>query len=83
MAKKRPPQKFAICLSSEGYDDLEARKLYSVLWDAKAHEEGLLRVVDESGEDYLYPADRFLIVEFKQAAEQKLLDALIGSRATG
>ena len=51
---------FAMCAAAEGYEDLEAWKVYRVLPDAKAAEVGCLRVVDESGEAYLYPADRFV-----------------------
>jgi len=52
---------FVICIDNSGYPAaLELRKLYRLLPDEKASRDGLLRVVDESGEDYLYPADRFL-----------------------
>ena len=57
--KKRTPQ-FVLCVRNEGCDDLELRKVYQVLPDASATEEGYVRVIDESGEDYLYPADYFL-----------------------
>lgn len=49
------------CRSNEGYAaSLEPRKLYAVIDDAPAREKGLLRVIDESGEDYLYPSDLFM-----------------------
>lgn len=51
--------KFVLCVRSEGADDLEPRKVYQVLSDRSASSEGLLRVIDESGEDYLYPAEYF------------------------
>ena len=54
---------FAICVANEGYDDLEVWKVYQVLPDAKAAGVGCMRVIDESGEDYLYPADRFAAVD--------------------
>jgi hypothetical protein len=44
-----------------------------VLADPKAESEGYLRVIDDSGEDYLYPTRRFVVVEFPAAVEQKLL----------
>jgi hypothetical protein len=51
---------YAVCLRNEGYEaSLEVRKLYGVVADREAEAEGMMRVVDESGEDYLYPADRF------------------------
>lgn len=49
---------FAICIANEGYEDLQVWKVYRLLPDPKAAEVGCLRVLDESGEDYLYPASR-------------------------
>ncbi|HVG09093.1 MAG TPA: hypothetical protein VNM67_15415 [Thermoanaerobaculia bacterium] len=54
---------FAVCVRNEGLDDLELRKLYQVLPDESAAGSGFLRVIDDSGEDYLYPAGNFLLVE--------------------
>jgi hypothetical protein len=57
------PGRYAICIRNEGYPaSLEIRKLYRVLDDAETRGAGYLRVVDESGEDYLYPADYFVLV---------------------
>jgi len=67
---------FAICIASEGYEDLEAWKVYRVLPDVKAAEVGCLRVIDESGEDYLYPASRFLVLELPKEARARLLAVL-------
>ena len=64
---------FAICVANEGYDDLEVWKVYQVVPDAKAAEVACLRVKDESGEDYLYPADRFVAVEFPKQVRARLL----------
>ncbi len=75
MAGKKVKRRFAVCLSNEGCDDLELKKLYAVLPDEKAAREGFLRVIDESGEDYLYPQSRFLVVEFTRDEEKKLLAA--------
>ena len=51
---------FAVCLRNDGFPvSLEVRKLYSVLRDLDAQSHGLIRVVDESGDDYLYPAKLF------------------------
>ncbi len=72
MTKKTRRQRFAICVSNAGCDDLEVWKLYRVLPDAAAAQENFLRVVDESGEDYLYPACRFVVVELPQAVVEKL-----------
>ena len=67
--------RFAICVSSDGYEDLEAWKVYRVLPDEKAAEVGCLRVIDESGEDYLYPESRFVIVELSEEVRTRLLAA--------
>lgn len=67
--KKRPSRKkrFAVCVSNTGYPaSLELRKIYQVLPDADAEAHGLMRVVDESGEDYLYPVRFFLDVDLPQ-----------------
>ncbi len=52
--------KFAVCVDNHGYEvSLEMRKLYEVLADEKAAQHGQIRVIDESGEDYLYPEKSF------------------------
>lgn len=67
---------FVLCIESEDCDDLEKRKVYQVLSDDKAADEGYLRIVDESGEDYLYPESYFIPVELPQ----KIQDALTISK---
>jgi hypothetical protein len=52
-----------LCVRNSGCDDLESRKVYRILPDASAAESDYLRVVDESGEGYLYPAGYFVPVE--------------------
>jgi len=64
---------FTICVSNTGYEDLEIWKIYRVLHDTKATEVGCLRVVDESGEDYLYPQDRFVAIAFPKNVRDRLL----------
>ena len=64
---------FAVCVANDGCDDLSAGMLYRVLPDEGASVEGLLRVIDDSGEDYLYPATRFVVVEVPEAEVPKLL----------
>jgi putative intracellular protease/amidase len=66
----------AVCIANTGYEDLEVRKVYRVLADAKAAVVGCLRVIDESGEDYLYPADRFMVLELSGTGRKCLLAAL-------
>ena len=66
---------FVVCVKTEGCEDLEVRKIYRVLTDASATKDNYIRIVDESGEDYLYPADYFYPVELPKAAEKALLEA--------
>ena len=63
---------FAICIANEGCEDLEIWKAYPILTDAKAAEVGCIRVIDESGEDYLYPADRFVAIDFPKDTRARL-----------
>ena len=56
--------RFAVCIDNSDYPaSLELHKIYRVLPDRQAEGDGDLRVIDESGEDYLYEADRFLLVD--------------------
>jgi len=75
MKRKGSALRFVVCINNEDCEDLELRKIYQVLPDAAAAEDGYLRVVDESGEDYLYPADYFLAIELTQTLEKALLSA--------
>ena len=59
MSKSTSRSKFVICVRTDDSEDLETRKVYEVLPDPKGARAGYLRIIDESGEDYLYPADRF------------------------
>ena len=61
---------FAICVENRGAEDLDIRKVYRVLSDKDATATGYVRVVDESGEDYLYPAHYFVFVELPQKAKR-------------
>ena len=60
MAKKTRSVEIVVCLKNDGYPaSLEVRKLYRMLPDPAAAEHNMIRVIDESGEDYLYPMDFF------------------------
>ena len=61
------PRSFALCVEDGGMEDLEARKVYQILPDREAAREGYIRVVDESGEDYVYPSDLFVPVRLPAA----------------
>ncbi|MGB2864879.1 MAG: hypothetical protein WBC05_16245 [Sedimentisphaerales bacterium] len=69
MAKESKEQLFALCIENKECEDLEKRKIYRVLPDDEATKEGYLRIVDESGEDYLYPESYFILVELPREAQ--------------
>ena len=72
--KKHPSHHFAICIDNSGYPaSLELHKVYCVLPDDRAGRDDYIRVIDESGEDYLYPAVSFVAVEQPPPAERSLL----------
>ena len=71
MTTQRDKSQYVACMSNEGYPvALVVRRIYRRLLDLDAEKEGLLRVVDESGEDYLYPSHLFLVVDLSQAIEK-------------
>lgn len=68
--------RFAICIRNDDYQaSLELRKIYPVLPDADAASHHMLRVIDESGEDYLYPDEFFMLIELPEAVRKALLRA--------
>ncbi len=68
--------RFALCLDNENYPaSLEVGKVYRVIPDEQATEHGYLRVIDESGEDYAYTAERFFLITLPQPIEEILLTA--------
>jgi len=70
---KTPPPKFAICVNNADYPaSLELHKLYRLVPDEEGERDGDLRVIDESGEDYLYSAEYFLVVEFSRPVQRAL-----------
>ena len=72
MKRVKPHAAFALCIRSDDSDDLEQQKIYQLLPDRTASREGYVRVVDESGEDYLYPAEYFVPVRLPAVVVQKL-----------
>jgi hypothetical protein len=68
---------FAICVDNEGYEaSLELRKIYQVLPPETNDPKDYLRVIDESGEDYLYNKNGFELIELPQRTERKVLATL-------
>jgi hypothetical protein len=75
MTEEKENTKFALCIENKDCEDLEKRKIYQVLPDDDAEKEGYLRVIDESGEDYLYPQSYFILVQLPDEAQEALLVA--------
>jgi len=74
--KEKEPAHFVVCLDNEGYPaSLEVGKLYRFIPDEKAAAEGLIRVFDESGEDYAFDAGRFHPITLPPIVEKVLLAA--------
>jgi hypothetical protein len=78
--KSRKPvaigRRFAVCVDNDGYEgSLERNKIYVVLPDKDAESDGDLRVLDESGEDYLFSGDRFVAIDVPAAVKASLLKA--------
>ena len=67
--------RFAVCVANDGNDDLTVGMLYRVLPDESVRSEDLLRVVDDSGEDYLYSSSRFVLLQVPESEIPKLLAA--------
>jgi hypothetical protein len=64
---------FAICLNNQGYeDDLKVRTVYEVLPDESAARSQYVRIIDETGEDYLYPSSYFVFIDVPQEVETTL-----------
>lgn len=73
--KKHPAEsRFALCIENSDCEDLEKRKIYQILPDEEAAQEGYLRVVDESREDYLYPESYFILVDLTRKARVALTE---------
>ncbi|MBI1759811.1 MAG: hypothetical protein HYR56_00100 [Acidobacteria bacterium] len=67
--------RFVICINADNDTLLTPRRIYQVLPDEQAAKSNYLRVIDDEGEDYLYPASYFIFAEFAPAVEQALLQA--------
>jgi len=73
-ARGRPTGRFVVCIENSGYPaSLELHKIYRLVPDADAARDADVRIVDESGEDYLYPAEWFAAVELPRRVKTSLL----------
>jgi hypothetical protein len=75
MARSIKHKRFVLCRRNDGCEDLEKRKIYQVLSDDEGTKEGYIRVIDESGEDYLYPESYFVFIDLPREAEAVLMSA--------
>ncbi|HXD31933.1 MAG TPA: hypothetical protein VN643_12505 [Pyrinomonadaceae bacterium] len=73
MVKDNEASRFAVCIHADDGALLTPRRIYSVLPDANAARSNYIRVIDDEGEDYLYPADYFLFIELPMEVERALL----------
>ncbi len=72
----RAARRLVICIDNSGYEvSLERRKIYVCIPDARVEKSGYLRVIDESGEDYLYPKESFVTPELSQPVRRAVLQA--------
>jgi hypothetical protein len=72
----RAARRLVICIDNSGYEvSLERRKIYLSIPDARAEKLGQLRVIDESGEDYLYPKESFVLAKLPQSVRRAVLQA--------
>ncbi len=75
MVKSRAKQ-FFVCIDNDGHHaSLEKRKIYVALPDRDAEEHGLLRIIDESGDDYLYPKALFRLIDLPENLRKAVLSA--------
>ena len=72
MAKGKTKLNYLLCVDNKDCEDLQKGKVYPLLADAKAKREGYVRVIDESGEDYLYPESIFVPVDIPVKAREAL-----------
>jgi hypothetical protein len=76
MAQENSKKIFVICIENKDCEDLEKRKIYQVIPDKEASEDGYLRIIDESGEDYLYPESYFVSIQVPQKVQEALSEAI-------
>jgi hypothetical protein len=72
-----PKKRFVVCVRNAGYRaSLDLRKIYEALSDADAEANGLIRVIDETGEDYLYPTAFFVTLDLPESVQDALSNAV-------
>ena len=72
MGKEKTKREFALCIENKDCEDLEKRKIYKIVPDEEAAKEGYIRIIDESGEDYLYPISYFVLIQLPLKAQEAI-----------
>lgn len=76
-ASRKQPKKFGVCIKNRGYPtSLETRKIYEMLADRWAAARGFVRVIDESGEDYLFPESYFFPIRLPPGAARHFVPSI-------
>ncbi len=65
-------KQYVLCIDNKDCEDLEVRKIYQTIEDDKSKKDGYLRIIDETGEDYLYPEAYFISIDLPSAAHEAL-----------
>ena len=77
---KQPSKQFALCIDNTGNEEsLVLGKVYRIIHDARAAKDDLVRIIDETGEDYLFDKYQFVFVDFPPAVKKKIL-AILNAR---
>lgn len=69
MKNGRQRKQFVVCIYKRNDEDVEFGKVYAIIPDPKAEKEGLVRIIDDSGEDYLYPHKYFATIQLSESAK--------------
>ena len=72
MIKQSTDPRYVMCVKNDDCEDLEIRRIYQVISDTRAERDGYLRIMDESGEDYLYPDSCFVFIRLPRKAREAL-----------
>lgn len=75
VTRKKTTSQFAICINTDDTDLLTLRRIYRILSDESAERSDYIRVIDNEGEDYLYPSEYFIFVDFPPTIKRALLQA--------
>jgi hypothetical protein len=72
----RPAERFVVCVANAGYEtSLQRNKIYAAIADRDAADVGDIRIIDETGEDYLYPAEWFIAIDVPDTVQKSVLQA--------